>query len=658
MKQFQKYGVAAAVASVATGVVATEVSKNEAGDLAIVPYYTVLDGQNTGIHVINTTDRTQVVKVRLRRGADSKDALDFNLVMSPYDEWTANIGAGGETGVQVTTNDTTCTVPEFPNGVAQMPSAFAEGATEGYVEIMAMAQTSPAMWETVLGALDALVGDETDAELAEANSIAQYAKHKDGVPVSCALVRENFYRISGGTTYDIVGTGDTTSTAAAKTKGKAVAGVHTSQLTSNGVCTTTALASTASVCYQTATEGEGAATAGSIAALLINASNMSMFEDSDDDALKVSWMITDSDGGLEIGDNAVHVEGFAEAAMMTNQQPLGFTTAGSLIYDPLNFELPNLAYGAWPSSVTAREADGAATTTGIGSGVMFDDLRDALNADALINDWAGFEAADGSVVATDWVITVPGQYIMNNPICDFYGNYPNAKTAAACAKAATATGFYGYGTATNLNNDELPLLLAGSSLGIKNAYNTDSSNLVLWDREEADQAPERETTNPGLGFSPAGEGSAATPKAYLLREVNVVSFNDGDVLSSADLQDEDYGLRVVVNVPEASKGWGVMEIQGSSSGKIWHPDAEDDGDPVAPNTCTKATTANAATCTTVDTDKDNWGYFEDVREAGKTMAIGFAAWERSFADQAGNYGRAIEHTTVGARSDTMDLASN
>jgi hypothetical protein len=40
--------------------------------------------------------------------------------------------------------------------------------------------------------------------------------------------------------------------------------------------------------------------------------------------------------------------------MMTNQAPLSFGTDGLLNYDPLNFELPNLAYGAYASSVTAR----------------------------------------------------------------------------------------------------------------------------------------------------------------------------------------------------------------------------------------------------------------------------------------------------------------
>ena len=143
MKQFQKYGVAAAVASIATGVVATEVSKKEAGDLAIIPYYTVLDGKNTGMHIINTTASTQVVKVRLRRGADSKDALDFQPRYVPVDEWTANIGANPDgDGVRVTTGDTTCTVPAFPEGGAVMPTTFAEGAEEGYVEIIAMGQPS------------------------------------------------------------------------------------------------------------------------------------------------------------------------------------------------------------------------------------------------------------------------------------------------------------------------------------------------------------------------------------------------------------------------------------------------------------------------------------------------------------------------------------
>ena len=330
MKQFQKYGVAAAVATVASGAVAQLMSPNETGDLAIVPYYTVNDGKNTGIHIINTTDRTQVVKVRLRRGSDSKDALDFNLVMSPYDEWTANIGAGGSTGVVVNTNDNTCTVPAFPEGGAEMPDTYADGATEGYVEVIGMAQVA----SLAQGGYD------------ELSHLALTATHIDGVPLSCDLVRENFYRVAAAS----VGTAS-------------VRGTHTSAVSSTGFCTGVAAPLTA-VCSGFDINGDTIldVPAGT-------AQNLSIMADTDDNALKVSYFITDSDGGLEIGDNAVHITGFSDAPMMTNQELLNFGTNGVLQYDPLNFELPNMAYGAWPSQTTARNT-GAFSATSILDGSM------------------------------------------------------------------------------------------------------------------------------------------------------------------------------------------------------------------------------------------------------------------------------------------------
>ena len=57
----------------------------ERGDLALVPYYTVRGQWVTGIHIVNTSDSTQVVKFRFRRATDGMDALDFNVVMSPRD---------------------------------------------------------------------------------------------------------------------------------------------------------------------------------------------------------------------------------------------------------------------------------------------------------------------------------------------------------------------------------------------------------------------------------------------------------------------------------------------------------------------------------------------------------------------------------------------
>jgi len=569
MKQFQKYGVAAAVASLAAGAVAQEISNTESGDMAIIPYYTVLDGKNTGMHIINTTDNTQVVKVRLRRGADSKDALDFNLVMSPRDEWTANIGAGGSTGVKVSTNDTTCTVPEFPAGGAEMPDTYAEGATEGYVEIIGMGQP---------------VDNSITAIPAESQHLAIAAEHTAaGVPFNCDLVRQHFYRV-----------------AATDVNTTTVRGTHTSNMLSSGFCTAV-----------------DQSVAGAVTALEVclggAPQNLTQMGDADDNALKVSFFITDSEGGLEAGDNAVMVSGFASDPMMTNQQPLSFGTAGILRFDPLNFELPNLAYGAYESSVGARQLAAAAAIT---DGSLFDGAREAMDAESLINDWAAFEAADGSTVAADWVVTLPGQYTMANPICDMYEAY----TLAATACNATAT------KAAAVDQDELPLVLASSSTVNPLAGN---SNLALWDREEQAQSNPDAPSSDELGFSPGGSAGDPTQLAVLNREVNVISWNGISVLNTADTQEEDLGLGVNVDVPDADRGWGQLDIvPQTAAGGTWSLTGTDDAD-VMPATGDVPA-----------------GSFEPVANPAATAAVGFAIWERQFEGQAGNYGRMVEHSTI------------
>lgn len=589
MKQFQKYGVAAAVASIATGVVATEVSKKEAGDLAIIPYYTVLDGKNTGMHIINTTESTQVVKVRLRRGADSKDALDFNLVMSPLDEWTANIGPNPDgDGVRVTTGDTTCTIPEFPAGGAVMPTTFAEGAEEGYVEIIAMGQPT-----------------------SEGATLAVAAEHDDGVPLSCAVVRQNFYRVSDDDAY--TGAGESVTR-----------GVHYSDLTSSAVCTANA-ARTGGACdledareafcidkddYSTACNN-----------FIVDVLNATFYEDADDAALKVSWMITDSDGGLEIGDNAVMVEGFSEIPMVTNQELLDFGVNGILNYDPLNFELPNLSWGVWNP---ARGPQFVAPGTGIANATpsMMPAVMDALDAEVLINDWAAFDTAAGTV-ATDWVVTLPGQYTMQNPICDAYDAYSEAATACAVTTAAASAGL---SSASALDEDQLPLTVADGG----------GSNMLLWDREEMSLNETPDTPDTDLGFSPGGSAGTPADTFVLNREVNVIMFNDGNVLGTADLQDEDLGLGFVVNVSDEgsppNRGWSALVIEEVADEMIWSPEVQAFGTDIDPND-------------DGDGDRDGWGSFGDSF-TNTVAVVGFAAWERSFADQAGNYGRAIEHSTV------------
>ena len=184
MKQvFKPLGIAAAVAAASASYVnvanAQTVANNALGDLALVPYYTVNGEWITGIHIVNTSDRTQVVKFRFRRAPDSLDALDFNIVMSPQDVYAGFLSDNEDGDILWSADDTTCTVPATTNGVLQMPDIYREDADTGYVEIIAM-------------------GSPTT----ETAPIAVAAKHTTDtlIPADCTAVRSNFFANGVATT--------------------------------------------------------------------------------------------------------------------------------------------------------------------------------------------------------------------------------------------------------------------------------------------------------------------------------------------------------------------------------------------------------------------------------------------------------------------------
>ena len=202
---FKPLGLVAAVAAVSAGYAGTAnatVANNALGDLAIVPYYTVQDDWTTGVHIVNTTEYTQVVKFRMRRGSDSADALDFNIIMSPKDVWVANINDDADGDIYVTTSDNSCTAPALPAGGQKMPSTYRLGAEEGYIEIIGMGQ----------------------ADSSQVISFA--AKHTAGTPADCAAVRTNFLVSS-------VLTNATTSQSSSVTS--SYSGTNTFMATSNGL---------------------------------------------------------------------------------------------------------------------------------------------------------------------------------------------------------------------------------------------------------------------------------------------------------------------------------------------------------------------------------------------------------------------------------------
>ena len=166
------------------------------GQVLLYPYYTVNNGQQTLLSVVNTTNVAKAVKVRFLEGYNSREVLDFNLFLSPYDVWTATVFALRDDNrpsdaAGILTRDRSCTAPLFSedgtNTTGGVPFVtFREFAyltpsdggpstidrtREGHFEIISMADLSGTLADAVkhsssgvpanCGAVRSLQGNET-----------------------------------------------------------------------------------------------------------------------------------------------------------------------------------------------------------------------------------------------------------------------------------------------------------------------------------------------------------------------------------------------------------------------------------------------------------------------------------------------------------------
>ena len=102
----------AGAAGLATTAHAVNLNPDGLGEALVYPYYTVNGGNQTILSVVNTAPEVKAVKVRFLESRNSREVLDFNLYLSPFDVWTAavfSVAAAGEGGL--VTNDNSCTVP-------------------------------------------------------------------------------------------------------------------------------------------------------------------------------------------------------------------------------------------------------------------------------------------------------------------------------------------------------------------------------------------------------------------------------------------------------------------------------------------------------------------------------------------------------------------
>ncbi len=182
----------AGAAGLATTAHAVNLNPDGLGQALIYPYYGVNSGNQTIITVVNTANDVKAVKVRFLESRNSREVIDFNLYLSPFDVWTGSVFALDANGAgNLVTLDNSCTVPLIKGNTAlpsvggnryvpfrnvQYTGAFADGGggslartREGHIEIIEMG--------TLLG----------DGSTVSTNGrLAEEATHSAGNPISCA----------------------------------------------------------------------------------------------------------------------------------------------------------------------------------------------------------------------------------------------------------------------------------------------------------------------------------------------------------------------------------------------------------------------------------------------------------------------------------------
>lgn len=172
----------AVLAGIAGTAGAVNVNPDGLGQVALFPYYTVQSGSDTYISILNTTNEVKAVKVRFLEGMNSREVLDFNLYLSPFDIWTGAVTTASATGPgRLITQDTSCTVPAIPAaGVDFRNFAYTGTAFDG--ESTSLARTREGHIEIIeMG----VVVDEADPSTFKP---ATWATHVAGVPDDCVAL--------------------------------------------------------------------------------------------------------------------------------------------------------------------------------------------------------------------------------------------------------------------------------------------------------------------------------------------------------------------------------------------------------------------------------------------------------------------------------------
>ncbi len=172
---------------------AVNVNPEGLGQVLLYSLYTTEAGKDTSVSVTNTTDEYKAVKVRFVEAMNSAEVLDFNLYLSPRDQWSATI-VKNENGAELVTSDTSCTAPLLTNGSDTNKFknfAYAAFTTGVNGKPLPTPIAGDGGWQelarTRVGHLEMIeMGTITDP------AVQAMIKHVNGVPGNCDALRSRF----------------------------------------------------------------------------------------------------------------------------------------------------------------------------------------------------------------------------------------------------------------------------------------------------------------------------------------------------------------------------------------------------------------------------------------------------------------------------------
>jgi hypothetical protein len=110
----RRLGALAALLLLAPAAGAVRLDPDGLGQVLLYPYYTVRNGNQTIYTVTNHTDRHKVLQVQMSEGRNGRTTLSFNVLLAPYDSWSATTFAFTDgNDATLLPGDSSCTYPRF-----------------------------------------------------------------------------------------------------------------------------------------------------------------------------------------------------------------------------------------------------------------------------------------------------------------------------------------------------------------------------------------------------------------------------------------------------------------------------------------------------------------------------------------------------------------